>query len=89
MYMRVTDQREWKEPFQWPLVLITVNLITFRWTKISATLTGNLLVIHANCMEVARRRIPIPIYCYGDEKININVGKGMKPTELSSSGYSV
>lgn len=59
-----------------------------RWTKVSVTLTGNLLVIHADCMEVARRKVPLPNYCFGDEDININVGKGMEATELSSTGYS-
>ena len=53
------------------------------------TLTGNLMVLHADCQEVARRKIPLPNYCFAAEKVNVNVGTGMEATELSSTGYSV
>lgn len=68
---------------------MAVYLITFRWSKLSATLTGNLLVLHVDCKEVARRKIALPNYCFGEEGVNINVGKGMKTTELGASGFSV
>ena len=68
---------------------MAANLITSRWTKLSVTLTGNLMILHADCQEVARRKIPLPNYCFGAENVNVNVGTGMKATELSSTGYSV
>lgn len=53
---------------------------TAQWYKLVVVLTGNLMVLNVNCVEVDYRLVPIPDYCVLQNETCLLVGKGSVET---------
>ena len=71
------------------VVYTCISLPPSSWTKIAVTLSGNVVVVHVNCKEVARRVVALPDYCINTDNLVASVGEGMSPTEFEMMGLTV
>lgn len=65
--------------------------VVCRWYKLAVTMTGNLLTVFINCIEIGKKLVPLPDYCPNNTNLELMAGSGSLLMELSPcrSGFTV